>query len=58
MSNGLKVTGFCWNCGQVSVGLFCRDVCKRKYERRFKKAQEDAVRDGHRRGYGLKGSTH
>jgi len=54
----LKPTGFCWECGLQTDGLFCKSVCQRKYERRHKKQQEDAVREGHRRGYGLKGSTH
>jgi len=56
--NNLQQTGFCWECGLPTDGLFCKSVCQRKYERRYKKSQEDAVKEGHRRGYGLKGSTH
>lgn len=54
----IEPTGFCWECGLPAMGLFCRDVCRRKWERKEKKRQEDAVRNGKRRGYGLAGSTH
>lgn len=56
--NKVAPTGFCWNCGMPASGLFYKDVCQRKYERMHKKQQEDAVKEGHRRAYGLKGSTH
>jgi len=29
----LEKTGFCWACGRVCKGLFCNDVCEKRYDR-------------------------
>lgn len=50
----MEETGFCWKCGLPTKGLFCN----KKHEEQYNRKQENQIKKGKRKGYGVAGSTH
>ena len=54
----MNKTGFCYGCGLSCEDLFCNKKCESKYKRMKQADVRLQVKEGKRKGYGIKGSTH